>query len=137
MGELESDTTIADALCDVIARSIPQAVRTTKWNAPNFQVSEHDLITLNFSPRHPVRVVFHRGAKAVDTKTGNRLVADDSQRLTWATDQRAYAAFADVAAVQDGSDWLTGFCQKWVTAALPDQAQDPTHISLAKQATSQ
>jgi hypothetical protein len=75
------------------------------------------MITLNFSPRHPVRIVFHRGAKAKDTKTGARLVDDEGGLLTWATDQRAYASFPDTAFVSRHADWLAKTCQTWVAAA--------------------
>jgi hypothetical protein len=107
---------IADALCIVIGASLPSAKLTTKWNAPNFAIDDCDLITLNFSPKHPVRVVFHRGAKAVDSKTGSRFVQDDSGRLTWATDQRAYTSFSDLSEVQSGGLWLADFCKKWAQA---------------------
>lgn len=117
MTDKNDDERIADALCALIGASLPSAKQSTKWNAPSFAIDDCDLITLNFSPKHPVRIVFHRGAKAVDTKTGNRLVADDSGRLTWATDQRAYVSFSDMSAVDSGASWLTDFCQKWVAAA--------------------
>lgn len=108
---------IGDALCALIHNALPSATMTTKWNAPNFSVDGCDLITLNFSPKHPVRIVFHLGTKAIDTKTGSRLVEDDSGRLTWATDQRAYASFSDFSTVQNSDSWLSSFCQKWVDAA--------------------
>ena len=105
-------------LCAVIAGALPEAVQGVKWNAPNFAVRGVDLITLNLSPRHPVRVIFHRGASAVDSKTGQRLVADPDRRLTWATDQRATVGFSDLAEVERQALWLAGFCQTWVAAAL-------------------
>ena len=108
---------LAEALCAVIAGALPAARRGIKWNAPSFDVAGQDMITLNLPPKGAVRVIFHRGAKAVDSKTGLRLVSDDSGRLTWASDQRAHASFADAAAVADGADWLRGFCRLWVAAA--------------------
>jgi hypothetical protein len=117
VNDMNDKEQIADALCILISASLPSAKQTKKWNAPNFSIDNCDLITLNFSPKHPVRIVFHRGATAVDTKTGSRLVEDDSGRLTWATDQRAYTSFPDLSAVQNGAPWLTEFCQKWADAA--------------------
>ena len=108
---------IAEAFCALIKAALPSADQTTKWNAPNFVIHNRDLVTLNLSSKHAVRIVFHRGAQALDTKTGNRLVADDSGRLTWATDQRAYASFPNLAAVNISESWLGAFCQKWVDAA--------------------
>lgn len=115
---MDQKAIVVDLLCAILAEALPEAQRDVKWNAPNFSVAGRDLITLNLSPRHPVRVVFHRGAKAVDSKTGQRLVADASGRLDWATDQRAYAGFADAEAVAAGRDWLIGFARAWVSAAL-------------------
>lgn len=109
---------IAEALCGVIAAALPAADRSVKWSAPSFALAGRDIITLNLAPRHPVRVVFHRGAKAVDSKTGRPLVADDSGRLVWASDQRAYAGFADLAEVVAHHAWLAGFCRAWA-AAVP------------------
>jgi hypothetical protein len=117
MSDKNDKEQIANALCALIGASLPSAKQTKKWNSPNFEIDGRDLITLNFSPKHPVRIVFHRGAKAADTKTGSRLVGDDSGRLTWATDQRAYTSFSDLTAVRSGASWLTDFCQKWAEAA--------------------
>lgn len=108
---------IGDALCAVIAAALPLAIHSVKWNAPNFALNGHDLITLNFSPKKPVRIVFHRGAKAVDTKTGVRLCLDETGRLTWATDQRAYASFATISDVETNAVWLADYCQRWAIAA--------------------
>jgi Domain of unknown function (DU1801) len=125
MSEQSDKQQIGAALCPLISAALPAAVKTKKWNAPNFSVDGYDLITLNFSPKNPVRIVFHLGAKAVDTKTGVRLVGDDSGRLTWATDQRAYASLADMAEVHASSRWLVGFCQKWIDAAKATRLQFP------------
>lgn len=106
-----------DALCAVLEAALPKAVRNEKWNAPNFVVGGRDLITLNLPPNGPVRVIFHRGAKARDTKTGDRLVADNSGRLTWATDQRAIAAFGSPDEVASAAGWLKTFAKAWTRAA--------------------
>ncbi|NJM83386.1 MAG: DUF1801 domain-containing protein [Tabrizicola sp.] len=116
MSTSENTQQIADALCALIGGALPAAKQTTKWNAPNFEIDNRDMITLNFSPKHPVRIVFHSGAKAVDTKTGNRIAKDESGRLTWATDQRAYMSFRDLDDIQTNAAWLTDFCKTWVDA---------------------
>ncbi len=60
----------AEALRAVIADAVPAARRGTVWNAPNFAIGGQDMITLNLSPKGPVRVIFHIGATALDPKTG-------------------------------------------------------------------
>jgi hypothetical protein len=109
---------IAAALCAVITAALPAANRTIKSNAPNFELAGRDLITLNVPPTGPVRVVFHRGAKARDSKTGTRLVDDRCGRLTWATDQRASAGFADLASALGGAAWLADFSRARAAAVL-------------------
>jgi hypothetical protein len=112
-----SHDAVVRALCAVIQAALPEADESVKWNAPSFSVADLDLVTLSIAPRHGVRVVFHRGATAFDTRTGNRLIADLSGRLTWATDQRAHVAFSDPAAVQDDAAWLGDICRRWAAAA--------------------
>ena len=107
---------IAEQLCSLIQAAVPKAERTVKWNAPNFSVDGQDLITLNLSPRHPVRVVFHQGTKAVDTNTGKRMIDDESGLLTWATDQRAYASFPTTTSLAENAKWLTKICKAWALA---------------------
>jgi hypothetical protein len=106
-----------EALCAVLEAALPKAERNEKWNAPNFSIGGRDLITLNLPPKGPVRVIFHRGAKARDTKTGDRLVSDDSARLMWATDQRAVAAFESPEDVALAAAWLKKFAKQWISAA--------------------
>ena len=98
---------IAEQHCSIIQAAVPKAKQNMKWSAPNFSVDGQDLLTLNLSPRYPVRIVFHRGAKAVDTKTGKRMIEDGRSLLTWATDQRAYASFATMTALAENARWLS------------------------------
>lgn len=111
---------LVDALCILISKSLPDAEMGMKWNAPNFAVDGRDFVTLNLPPKGGVRVVLHRGAKAVDTRTGSRLLDDQTGRLTWATDQRAYIAFGDVADVEKVGDWLADLLARWVSVARID-----------------
>lgn len=100
-----------------IAEALPEATQGVKWNAPSFALGARDIVTLNFPPRdQSVRVVFHRGAKAIDTKTGTRLLDDDTGKLQWATDQRATARFADLAGFRPDRDWLITTCRRWAEA---------------------
>jgi hypothetical protein len=116
-GESDRDQ-IADAICAVTSAALPSAIQTIKWNAPNFEINAIDLITLNFSPNNPVRIVFHRAAKSKDTKSGVRAVLGEIGRLTWATVQRAYASFKDLPAVEEATPWLSDFWRKWADGAF-------------------
>ena len=100
-------------LTAIIAAALPEATQGIKWNAPSFAVGGRDLVTLNLPPTGgQVRVIFHRGAKATDTRTGNRLLPDPDPRLTWPSDQRAIACFNEGAPVD--ADFLARTCRAWV-----------------------
>ena len=87
-----------------------------KWNAPSFARAGTDIITLNLARPDSIRVVFHRGAKAVDTRTGTRLLPDVTG-LRWATDQRADAAFTTPQDVAARAEWLAETAHRWIAAA--------------------
>ncbi|MEZ4316694.1 MAG: DUF1801 domain-containing protein [Myxococcota bacterium] len=109
---------LTSEICAAIAEALPEATQREKWKAPSFALADRDLVTLNFPPRDDsVRVVFHRGTKAVDTKTGTRLLHDDTGRLEWATDQRAHARFTDLDSFRPARDWLIATCRAWAQAA--------------------
>jgi len=109
---------LAQAICDVIAAAEPGLQAHVKWNAPSFVAGGDDRITLNLSRPDRVMVVFHRGAKVKDSKTGARLLADDSGMLVWATDQRASVHFADAAALDLRRDWLRDFVRRWIATVV-------------------
>ncbi|MGZ9810518.1 DUF1801 domain-containing protein [Pseudoroseicyclus sp. H15] len=101
------------ALVDILRRALPGFQERVKWNAPSFAQGDVDLITLRLPPKGGAQVIFHRGAKAVDTRTGTRIL--DEPRLIWATDQRAHVAFASVAEVEASADWLAETARAWAT----------------------
>lgn len=105
------------ALCAILKAAVPQAELTTKWNAPNFVIDGRDLITLNLPPKGGVRVVFHRGATAKDTKTGQRLIEAPAGLVVWATDQRCSAAFTSLEDIEAKNQALADFAKAWVAAA--------------------
>ncbi|MBV7409275.1 DUF1801 domain-containing protein [Maritimibacter sp. DP1N21-5] len=99
----------------VIAAALPEASLGRKWNAPSFAFGGRDLITLNHPPKGgQVRVIFHRGAGAKDTKTGARLLPEADARLTWPSDQRAIACFPFGQEIDER--WLAATCRAWVDA---------------------
>lgn len=105
-------------LREIILPAAPGLHERIKWNAPSYTFGGDDRITFNLSRPEVVQIVFHLGVKAVDTKTGKRLVDDDSGFLGWATDQRAYVSFAALAEVTARRNWLAKFVRQWL-AAVP------------------
>lgn len=111
---------LSTALVAIIRAALPLAVEEVKWNAPSFAVDGRHMITLMRPKGGGARVVLHRGAKAVDTRTGQRLLDITDPRLTWASDQRVQVAFASRADVDAGADWLAALCRDWVAVAARD-----------------
>ncbi|MCB1329940.1 MAG: DUF1801 domain-containing protein [Maritimibacter sp.] len=110
-------TDLSAALVALIRDALPEADETVKWNAPSFAIGGQHLVTLMRPKSGGARVVLHRGARAVDTKTGRRLLDSADKRLTWATDQRAQIGFATRAEVAASADWLSGILRDWVRVA--------------------
>lgn len=100
----------------MIESALPNAQRSTKWNGPNYSIDGQDLITLGIPPKGGVRIVFHRGAKAKDTRRGERLLDDKSGRLSWATDQRASVVFTNPPEEQE-LKWIAKIAKQWVRKA--------------------
>ncbi|MCB1358639.1 MAG: DUF1801 domain-containing protein [Maritimibacter sp.] len=108
---------LSAALVAVIRDALPEADETVKWNAPSFAVAGQHLVTLMRPKSGGARVVLHRGAGAVDTRTGTRLLDSADRRLTWATDQRAQIGFMTCAEIAASADWLAGVLRDWVRVA--------------------
>lgn len=108
---------LSAALVAVIRDALPEAEQSVKWNAPSFAIGGQHLVTLMQPKNGGARVVLHRGARAVDTKTGTRLLDTADLRLTWATDQRAQISFAARAEIAASAGWLADILRDWVRVA--------------------
>jgi hypothetical protein len=104
---------VAAGICVAIRTACPELGERIKWNAPSFGPGDQDRLTLNLARPDAVRLILHRGARAVDTKTGVRLLPD-TQGLRWATDQRAEVAFVSAADLAARQTWLADLCQRWI-----------------------
>jgi len=107
---------LAEALCDLIRTACPDLTERIKWNAPSFGPGDQDRLTLNLARPDVVRLILHRGAKAVDTKTGQRLLPK-ATGLRWATDQRAEVTLTSLDDLNARRADLTRLCQDWIAAA--------------------
>ena len=106
------------ALRDIIRAAAPDLHEHIKWNAPSYQAGGDDRITFNLSKPDAVKIILHRGATAKDTKTGVRLVADDTGWLIWASDQCAAVHFETMEQVSDRAKWLETLVPRWIAVAL-------------------
>lgn len=103
------------ALCALIRDACPGLTERVRWNAPSFGPGAEDRLTLNLSRPDRVRLVLHRGAKAQDSRTGQRLLPDESG-LTWQSDQRAMVELASLDELEARRAALADLCRRWIAA---------------------
>ncbi|MBX3386523.1 MAG: DUF1801 domain-containing protein [Phycisphaeraceae bacterium] len=108
---------VAELLRKVVADADRRLEESVKWNAPSFAVRGDHRVTLNMSAKDRVRVVFHRGAKAKDSKGSGRLIDDPHGLLEWASDDRAIVSFCSVEEVRQARSSLRALIRKWIDAA--------------------
>jgi hypothetical protein len=106
-------------LRDIVLCAEPLLVEHVKWNAPSYVWQGDDRLTFNLSRPDAISIVFHRGARAKDTKTGQRLLRDTPGFVIWATDQRASVRFSGAQDVADRAEWLGGMVRDWLAAVTP------------------
>ncbi len=117
MAELEHPLKpVVEALRKVVRATDPSLVEGIKWNAPSYAVAGDDRLTFNLHAKDKVRLIFHRGAKAKDTKGKGRLIEDPSGLLEWASDARAIANFTSLAEVKANKSALQGLIRAWLAA---------------------
>ena len=86
-----------------------------KWNAPNFCLNGEDRITMRIHPPKQLQLIFHRGAK-VQEQPKDRLISDNSGLLTWKTNDRAVATFANSTDILAKSSALSAAINAWLRA---------------------
>ena len=124
-GVIHDKSEILLALREIIRTAAPGLQEHIKWNAPSYQAGGDDRITFNLSQVDAVQVIFHRGATAKDTRTGNRMIADSSGLLRWATDQRAILRVVTLEQVKAQRGWLANFVPLWVSACVAAAPAQP------------
>ncbi len=89
---------------------------TIKWNAPSFCFKGEDRITMRIHPPKNIQLIFHRGAKVQEIPK-DKLIEDGSGILSWKTNDRAVATFANLEDIQAKKTDLAEIVNKWLTAA--------------------
>lgn len=103
------------ALRAAILRSNPTLTEHIKWNAPSFCHAGDDRVTFRFAPKgSAVQLVFHRGAKAKDSK-GFRF-EDESGLIVWAAPDRGVVTLTSSAQIAEASEKVAALVGAWVAA---------------------
>jgi hypothetical protein len=103
---------LIDALRRVIARAVPKASESVKWNAPSFALSEH-FATLNLRAKAGIQLVLHLGAAKrldIDLRTD---VAMQGTILEWKSADRALVTIRDAAHLKAIQPALTRLLKAW------------------------
>lgn len=87
---------VIDAMRAIIARAVPKALESVKWNAPSFATVEH-FATFNLRAKSGVQLVLHRGARPARVLDMRDLLGADAQLLEWKSPDRALLTVRDAA----------------------------------------
>ena len=87
-----------------------------KWNGPNYSFENNDRITMRIQPPKQLQLIFHRGAK-VQKQPKDKLIKDDSGLLAWKENDRAVAAFKNLADIENGKPALSKIVKDWIRAS--------------------
>lgn len=99
------------ALRSLILTAEPGLTERIKWNAPSYGRPD-DRITMRLQPADRLELIFHRGAKAVDTPLA---FTDASGLLDWVAADRAVVRFAP-GDVERHSSALPALVRAWIAA---------------------
>lgn len=84
-----------------------------KWNVPSFRTGEY-FATLHVRAKTGVAVILHFGAKKRDMKAARASIDDSDALLEWLGDDRAIAAFRDLAHLDDMRDAFAHVIRQWI-----------------------
>jgi hypothetical protein len=103
---------LIDALRRVIARAVPRAAESVKWNAPSFAIAEH-FATLQLRATIGVQLVLHLGAAKradIDLRTE---IGRTSELLEWKGADRALVTIRDAAHLEAIQPELSRILKAW------------------------
>jgi hypothetical protein len=84
-----------------------------KWNAPSYRTSDW-FATTHLRAKHGVQIILHFGAKKRDGFTPRDAIADPESLLQWLAEDRAVAAFRDMADVEAKQSAFAALIREWI-----------------------
>jgi hypothetical protein len=101
-----------NAVRQLIARAVPAAAESVKWNAPSFALADH-FATFHLRGTEGVQLVLHLGARArpgVDLRTDAGL---RSRLLQWKGPDRAIVTVPDIGVLKTMRAELAAVLKAW------------------------
>lgn len=107
--------TTIELLREIVLSSNKGVTEHIKWKAPSFLYDGDDKITFNLHKAHMVMVIFHRGAKAKDSKGKENLFGDTTALLEWLSPDRAVAKFTGLEELKAKEGHFKRTVKKWLS----------------------
>jgi hypothetical protein len=101
-----------ELLRNIILTTNVEISENIKWNGPNYIFENSDRITMRIQPKQ-IQLIFHRGAKVLE-QPKSALIDDNSELLTWKTNDRAVATFKNLDEISSNSTSLVNIVTKWL-----------------------
>jgi hypothetical protein len=95
-----------------ILGSNPRITEHIKWNAPSFCMNGEDKVTFNLHPKGRVQLIFHRGAKAKDSK--DFAFEDRAGLIEWRTADRGIVTLRDMPDIDVKEAALIETVNRWM-----------------------
>lgn len=99
----------------IILSSAKGLTENVKWNGPNYCFGDQDRVTMRIHPPKQIQLIFHRGAKKL-IQPKDKLIDDRSGILTWKENDRAIAAFKNIAEIKKAELHLKKIINNWINA---------------------
>jgi hypothetical protein len=101
-----------EAIRNGILDSNPMITEQIKWKAPNFCYAGNDRVTFNLRAPDRLKLIFHRGAKVVDSS--NFAFEDPTGLMKWVSADRAIVTFDNIDSVERRLPELVSLVNRWM-----------------------
>ncbi len=101
----------------LIARAVPHATESIKWNAPSFALAEH-FATFHLRAKAGVHLVLHLGAKPHSAVDMREALGIKAAFLDWKGPDRAVVAVRDAAHLSTIQPQLARVIRAWAAHVL-------------------
>jgi hypothetical protein len=105
---------VIDAMRTLIARAVPSASESIKWNAPSFALAAH-FATFHLRAKSGVHLVLHLGAKPLRALDMREALGVEAPFLDWKGPDRAVVTVRDATHLTTLQPALTRVLRAWAT----------------------
>ena len=103
---------VIDDMRAIIARAVPTAVESIKWNAPSFSTADH-FATFHLRSKAGVQLVLHLGAKPKRAVDMREVIGEVDELLEWKGPDRAVVTVRNAAHLRRIKPQLARVVRAW------------------------